>query len=325
MNKIIVSGIQYDPYEILGVTTNSSENDIKRAFNKRVKRYHPDKCPVEKLEDYTKKYNIVVKSYEFIKNKRSMYKRNESDNINNIKQSEKFDQEEFNKEFDKTHKNPNDFGYGSHQKITSLDDYKELDIKIAKQFEKFDNEEFNRMFEYLNVDKQNDTQSLVHKTNDNFYGYNTTGVGNYANVASYNGLMVCGDDYGQSGVGYWDSNYSDYKAVYKMPKHELDKQINVPDEFIRAPDAPKRDFESYKDSYNSFNYSHDISRLEAERVLMQSQINTMELEKEKNKEFIMEWHGFDKKTIEQGMAGELEKSASYLDILKKDYKMITKE
>lgn len=324
MNKIIVSGIEYDPYEILGVATNSSEIDIKMAFNKRVKRYHPDKSPNGKREDYTKKYDIVVKSYEFIKNKRNIYKSNESDNISNIKKSDKFNTKEFNIEFNKNRGIPND---GEHHKIASVDDYKELDIKIKKQFEKFDNEEFNRMFEYLNVDKETDNKnkSLIHKTNDDFYGYNTAGFNNCANVSTYNGLLLHGDNYGQSGVGYWDSKYSDYKAVYKMPKYEVDKQINIPDDFTRQLDTSKRNYDSYKNNYEMFNYSHDISKIESEREFLKNKINVMEVEKENNKEFIMKFNTYDDTIIEKGLLGELEKSKSYLDILKKDYKMIKKE
>lgn len=326
---IKIDGVHYNPYEILGVSKNNTDSEIKVAFNKRVKRYHPDKCPKEKREDYSRKYNIVIKSYDFIKNKRSgVIKKTGNDTGAEYKELKADDLIKFNNDFEETKdtsKDPNQFGYGDHKKISSIEDYTDLDIKIEKQFKgkEFDPDEFNKLFEYLNVKDTNNERSLIHKTTDDFYGYNTSNFNNCASVASYNGLMVYGDDQGQSGVGYWDSNYSDYKSVYNQPKQSLDNKIKVPDDYKREiVEIEDRDFKTYRKEYESYNVNYTKSRSELERELMESTIKQMERESEKNKEFLLKYNTYDNNMITNGLNGELEASASYLEILRREFKSI---
>jgi hypothetical protein len=55
---------------------------------------------------------------------------------------------------------------------------------------------------------------------------------------------------------------------------------------------------------------------------METQVKQMEIEAEKNKEFILKYNTYDNKMIEEGFNGGLEKSNSYLDVLKRDVKRL---
>lgn len=310
MNNLIkIDNIFYNVYEVLGLHKDSSDRDIKIAFNKRVKRYHPDKCSIEKRDEYTKKYNIVVKAYDYIISNRK--------SIKNIK---KIDVDEFNKKFDRKEDNNN--GYGEHSKINSVDEYQDLDIKIEKQIDSknFNNKEFNKLFDYLNIKDENEESMSLYKTNDNFYGYNNS---NHMNVHSYNGLMVYGDENGLNGCGYWSKNYSDYKAIYKQPKKKLDKKIVVPENFTNEVEVIDRDYNEYKKEYTTFdnvvNYHSDIDKMEMYDLRT---LKRLEEEEEESKNFIIKYNKFSDKVLESGLNGELDRSESYLNILKKDLKRI---
>ena len=89
------------------------------------------------------------------------------------------------------------------------------------------------MFEYqkqVEESEQNNEIGLIHKTTDGFYGYNTADIKDCALVSSFNGLLITGDDLGESGVGYWSNNYGDYRQSYKSAKNPENK-IKVPKEF----------------------------------------------------------------------------------------------
>ena len=55
-----------DYYEVLGVDKNASESDIKSAFRKLAKKYHPD---VSKEENAQEKFKEVQQAYETIMKK----------------------------------------------------------------------------------------------------------------------------------------------------------------------------------------------------------------------------------------------------------------
>ena len=65
-----------DYYEALGVDRNATDDDLKKAFRKLAKKYHPDANPDNK-EEAEKKFKEVNEAYEVLsdKQKRSMYDR----------------------------------------------------------------------------------------------------------------------------------------------------------------------------------------------------------------------------------------------------------
>lgn len=65
-----------DYYEVLGVDKSVSDDELKKAFRKLAKKYHPDANPNNK-EEAEKKFKEVNEAYEVLsdKQKRSMYDR----------------------------------------------------------------------------------------------------------------------------------------------------------------------------------------------------------------------------------------------------------
>jgi len=61
-----------DPYEVLGVDKKASKADIKKAYRKLAKEYHPDR---NKASDATEKFKEVTEAYEMLMDdsKRSAY------------------------------------------------------------------------------------------------------------------------------------------------------------------------------------------------------------------------------------------------------------
>ncbi len=66
-----------DYYKILGVDRNATEKDIRDAYRKLARKYHPDVQPPEKKEEAEKKFKQIGEAYEVLKDseKRAKYDR----------------------------------------------------------------------------------------------------------------------------------------------------------------------------------------------------------------------------------------------------------
>ncbi|OPZ76791.1 MAG: Curved DNA-binding protein [Alphaproteobacteria bacterium ADurb.Bin438] len=74
-----------DPYTILGISKNSNEQDIKKAYRKLARELHPDVNPNNKKVE--EKFKEVTNAYNFLsdKDKKAKYDRGEIDADGNIK------------------------------------------------------------------------------------------------------------------------------------------------------------------------------------------------------------------------------------------------
>ena len=55
-----------DPYKVLGISQGASEDEIKKAYRKKAKEFHPDLHPNDPNAD--KKMNEVNEAYDMLMN-----------------------------------------------------------------------------------------------------------------------------------------------------------------------------------------------------------------------------------------------------------------
>lgn len=80
----LFSGLKEDPWKVLGVGKNANEKDVKKAYVRLVKKYHPDV-----VKDGGEKFKEVQKAYEIMSNPAKMrdYEmKNQQQNFNNQRQ-----------------------------------------------------------------------------------------------------------------------------------------------------------------------------------------------------------------------------------------------
>lgn len=259
-------------------------------------------------------------------------KKRESISKQKLKTLTKEELDEFNKGFEQKC----DIKHKEKQKrLQKIDDYKNQDVtqyNITNQFskKKFSNKDFNAVFDYNKHLNQNDVSSnaLIYRTNDGFFGYNASDVGNCAMVSSYNGLLVSGDTIGEMGKGYWSNDYSDYNQSFgnaiKNPKGKLNmEKIYKENKKNIVEPKVKTTFNEYQKSYNTFKYTvQDTYNKEQDKLFKRTFDHLLEKEKW-DQQVVMKYKDqYEPEVIEQALNGELEVTPTLMENLKGHYRQI---
>jgi len=347
METILIDGVQYDPMFILDVTPEDSEEKVNKSFRKKAKMWHPDKLSPEdrkdpvKVESRKQRFKILVDCYDYILSKKSSFSnssarqeinvpRNSNIPTKNLDNSSELDN--FNKEFESSRvQTPNDFGY-SNERLKDLKDYDNFEYKPTQLFDskKFNPTDFNKAFEY-NQETQGLSASrdvgVYFKTTDGFNAYNAGDSGGFANVSSFNGVMIVGDSFGQNGSGYFDTNYSDYKQVFSAPQNP-NEQITVPQDFQGTTSRkviPLNDKEAQEQmnlqiqmrqmNLNSDGGSSKQNFQMQEQMFLEKQQGDIKQKIDQDKDFVLQYRHMykDQNTIESALSGNLICSPDYCD------------
>ena len=134
-----------DYYEVLGVNKNASQDEIKKAYRKLVKKYHPD---VNKAEDAEEKFKEVQESYEILsdESKRKAYDQyghagtagfggQDAYDFNGFQQGAPFDMGDIFNTFFGGNAGGFDFGFGGGQNDRTQMKGSDVRYKIRLNFE----------------------------------------------------------------------------------------------------------------------------------------------------------------------------------------------
>ena len=326
MDLICIDDEYYDPYYILGVAVDDSDEHIGSAYRKKARRYHPDRAPKEKIRDYTRKFKIVKASYEYILKRRTdrltrkIKTHFDPSELPNTRESRNDSHESHD------HIDPNTFGYGTEERLSRIEDYENLDIKITHQFKhrKFNQKQFNRIFDYVNAQNEQDNKhevAIIHKTTDGFVGYNTADTKNCALVSSFKGLLITGDDLGESGIGYDGENFGDYRKSYTRHKNP-EKLIRVPKDY---DGKPKQTFGSVTENLKKQRVDREKSIKqksvsESQKELYDLAVRQLEEQEERDKAFILKYaKQYPEETLRLALDGHLDATPNLLSALKQHH------
>lgn len=343
MDKIIINGESFNPYFMLDVVPDDNEDFITKSFRKKAKMWHPDKIKTkdqEKVKQAHLHFKVLVESYEYIINrKRSVNhskKREHIEVVNTTKlKPKKIDNSNeldiFNDEFDNLHiKSPNDFGYNTDPRLKDTKEYDNFTYKPYQLFDtkQFNSNDFNKLFEYQQQQHGNSNMEVgvYHTSTDGFNGYNGGDLGSAASVSSYNGLMIVGDTYGQTGLGYYDATYSDYKKSFEAAKNPNEK-IALPNDFESQTSKkvkPLSKQESQRQielqmQHRNIDMSHGNYGKQSfktqEQLLLEKQESDLKQKLEQDKNMILQYQDMygDKSLVQAALDNRLITSPDYVN------------
>lgn len=317
MDIIKVDGKEYDPYFILDVSREDDNTHITKSFRTKVKKYHPDKyTDPKKKEKYEKYFKILNESYRYIKSKRESSSKKDKGHVQSeTKNMCKDDLDKFNKTFDKKM----DIDEKTYERIKNVNDYKNTkDIEIYNLFsgKKFKIDDFNNLFEYnkQTQEKERDKiieRSLIHKTSDGFYGYNSNNVNDCALVSTFNGLMISGDILENKGC--WGSNYGDYKFSYKLAKNPK-KLVNIKVKQETKTINPEEYIKDYKKPTKPITGNFQEQNKNFEKIIYENLLDKELQDEEIVKKYIYQ---YDNNTVSKALSGELPQSIKYSSVMQK--------
>ncbi|OQX18863.1 MAG: molecular chaperone DnaJ [Candidatus Altiarchaeales archaeon A3] len=86
-----------DYYEILGVSKNTTKDDLKQAYRKLAMQHHPDKAPADKKKESEEKFKEISEAYAVLSNdeKKAQYDRVGSAGMGNVNQEDIFRNADF--------------------------------------------------------------------------------------------------------------------------------------------------------------------------------------------------------------------------------------
>lgn len=111
-------------YQELGLEKNATEDDIKKAYKKLALKYHPDKAPADKKEEYTQKFQKISEANEVLSNtdKRKIYDIHGKDGLKPQPQNTPDVFNDFFRNFG--------FGFGQPQQRKNADTIFQLDLTL---------------------------------------------------------------------------------------------------------------------------------------------------------------------------------------------------
>lgn len=333
MDVVNVGGKKYDPYFILDVTRDDSDEHITKSFKAKVKRYHPDRYtdPV-KRKKYELYFQILSESYNYIQTKRSSTnldtrrnKRGTNKKTTPPKSKSKTKSTTSEEKYENIR--PEDFGYKCNRTKT-VKEYKDFDVVNYNQFNdrKFSSKEFNKIFEYTKQQTESEREpqkqlQIIHRTTDGFNGYNSGDIGSCALISCFNGLLITGDNLGERGIGYWSDHYGDYKMSYETARNPL-RKIKVPRDFTVNNNTitSRKTVTDYTRVINEVDATRDKKstfQSETNRLYQQTYNDLVEQER-LDKQFVLKYaHQYDTETVNRALQGELETSPTYTSVLHK--------
>lgn len=291
MPKITVQGVQVDPYFMIGVTPDDDAEQMRKAFKRRAKKYHPDKVPMCDREDATIKFNIICECFEYIMKRRADH----------------WDHKRPRRSLEKC-KYENCHQMTSTQEDTTKryknqEEYKKFDAGefCSNQFtgKRFSIDRFNKIFEWnaqKHVSKEtkekglSSVRPLLQDTS-------------YALVHSYNGLMINGDE-----------QQCDFKQQFGKIENPT-KAVKIPKD-LESKSPPKRAFNSYVRERDFQITVENVKK--AGDSLFQRTLQELAIKEEIDKQRIVNSGVYVDQIVQQALKGELDASPTLLKAMRSD-------